>query len=82
MTVAPKRRFSVTIEAGGDTWDDVARTLRDLLPHIEDHGPTCESVSGGCSSGHWVHVAEDPEMTAEKYRAALEAYLAERKAKP
>ena len=73
----PKRRFTVTIEVGGDAWIDVARSLRELLPHIEDHGPKCDSVSGGVSSGHWVHVVEDQEMTPEKYHAALDAYLAE-----
>lgn len=73
----PARRFTVTIEAGGDTWDDIAHALRDLLPHIEEHGPKCDSVSGGCSGGHWVRVIENPEMTPEKYRAALDAYLDE-----
>lgn len=72
----PKRRFIVAIEASGDTWEDVAHSLRDLLPHIEEHGRNCDSVSGGPSSGHWVHVTENPDMTHEKYHEALEAYLA------
>lgn len=76
MSETPKRRFTVTIEAGGDTWQDIAMTLRDLLPHIEEHGPKCDSVGGGVSSGHWVHVVERPEMTPERYHEELDAFLA------
>jgi len=75
--IKPRRRFHVAIVVDGDTWEDVAQSLRELLPHVEEHGPKCDSVSGGYSRGHFVHVVEDPEMTNEKYQAALDAYLAE-----
>jgi len=71
----PQRRFVVTVEVSGDEWEDVKMQLRDLLPHLEDHGPRCDSVGGGVSSGHWVRVVENPEMTNERYHEALDRYL-------
>jgi hypothetical protein len=76
----PRRRFTVEIEVSGDSWEHVQRGLQDLLPHIEDHGPQCSSVSGGYSSGHWIRVTENPEMTPQKYRAEVESYVAGLKA--
>ena len=75
----PRRRWEVRITVGGDTWDDVKWQLRDLLPHIEDHGPECKSVSGSPSSNHVVYVLHDPEMTHERYHEELDRYLATRK---
>lgn len=80
MSTAPKRRFEIEVHVSGDTWDDVKRGVEFLLPHIIDHGPNCNSVGGGCSSGYWVNVVEDPEMTPQLYVSALEAYLAARNA--
>lgn len=80
MAEAPKRRFEVEIHVSGDIWADVIDTLRDLLPHIEEHGPSCDSVSGGPSRGHWVRVTERPEMTHERYHEQLDAYLDELRA--
>lgn len=71
----PKRAFEVEIRVGGDTWEDVARHLRDLMIHIEDHGPRCSSVSGGPSVGSYVDIVERPEMTHERYHEELERYL-------
>lgn len=75
----PRRRFHVDISIDGDTWDDVARQVEELLPHIAEHGPACSSVSGGYAGGHWVHVTERPEVSREAYHAALDAYLEARK---
>lgn len=77
----PRRRFTIRIMVTGDTWEDVAHSLRDLLPHVEEHGPACSSVSGGSSTGHIVEVTEDPEMTHEKYTQELETYLADLRSK-
>lgn len=71
----PKRRFELELHVSGDAWEDVTSTLRDLFPHIEEHGPCCDSVSGGPSRGHWVQVTERPEMTHEKYVSELDVYL-------
>lgn len=70
----PMRCFEVTITVGGDTWEDVRWQLQGILPHIEDHGPDCKSVSGSPTSNHVVHVVHNPEMTNEKYFAAIEAW--------
>ena len=71
----PRRRFTVEIQVSGDDWDDVVQSLRFLLPHVEDHGPACSSVSGGSSSSHVVTVIEDKEMTHAKYAVALDQYV-------
>lgn len=71
----PKRRYTLTIEIGADTWDDVIDDLRHTSQHIEDHGPSCQSVMGGSCGGHIVTVLQNPEMTHEKYMAELDAYL-------
>jgi hypothetical protein len=74
----PKRRFAVEIHVSGDEWADVQHALRDLLSHIEEHGPQCSAVSGGVTSGHWVRVTEDPEQTSQRYHEQLAAYLGSR----
>jgi hypothetical protein len=77
----PRRRYTVIIRVSGDTPEDVGRELDELARHIPDHLPQCNSVGGGCSSGHIVEVIEDPTMTREKYFTALEAFLGAREVK-
>jgi hypothetical protein len=74
----PQRAYTLSIEIGADTWDDVVRDLRELAGHVPDHGPTCASVSGSPSGGHIVTVKHRPDMTHDRYMAELEAYLATR----
>ena len=76
MVEKPHRRFEVTITVSADSWEDASRVIEDLLPHIVDHGPRCNSVSGGYSAGASVDIREDPEMTHERWWEAMEAYLA------
>lgn len=64
----PQRRYKVTITIQGDTWEDAMRELRGIARHVEDHGPECQQVSGGYSTGSIVDVEFDPEMTGDKYR--------------
>jgi len=73
----PRRAFELTIKIGGDTWRDVLRDLLDTARHVEQHGPQCNSVSGGYSTNHIVDVRVDPDMTHDRYVDQLEAYLAE-----
>lgn len=82
MSDKPKRRFELTLGVSGDSWEDVVRAVEDLLPHIVAHGPKCDSVSGSPSSGHWVHVVEDPEQTHERYHQQLEEYLEKKRTQP
>lgn len=71
----PKRAFVLEINIGADKWDDVVHELRELADHIATHGPGCDSVAGGCTSGHWVHIHMDPTMTNERFNAELKAWL-------
>lgn len=73
----PDRRFVVKIEIGGDTADDIESALRQL--HFDWSRGSRGCVSGGCSSSWTVSVRENPEMTHEKYVAALNDYLAQEK---
>lgn len=73
MADKPSRAFELRIAVGGDTWDDIVRELRFLLPHVEAHGQACNSVSGSPSSNHLVTIVHRPEMTHERYMADLEA---------
>lgn len=75
----PQRAYTLSIEIGADTWNDVVRDLRELAGHVEDHGPTCSSVSGSPSCGHVVTVTHRPDMTHDRYMAELEVYLADRR---
>jgi hypothetical protein len=49
------------------------------LPHIEEHGQSCNSVSGGVSSYHSVDIQHRPEMTSERFHEELKAHIAETK---
>ncbi len=75
----PKRKYELSLTISGDLWTDVVQQLRMLLPHIEDHGEQCDSVSGGYSGGHTVQLTVNPEQTHDKFAAELDAYLEARK---
>lgn len=75
----PKRAFELEIRIGGDTWEDVLAHVRDLLPHIEDHGLACNSVSGSPSAYHSVEITQRPEMTHERFIKELDEHIAELK---
>jgi hypothetical protein len=69
----PKRRFTIRIDAGGDTMEDAVRLARELARKIGDGGPV---ITGGYSSGGVAEVIERPEMDHERYCEQLEAHLA------
>lgn len=75
----PHRAFELEITIGGDTWADVLRDVRDLASHIPEHGPACNSVSGGPGGNHIVTVRVDETMTHDRYFKELDAYLEETK---
>lgn len=81
MTTRPHRAFELEIRIGGDTWEDVIHHVRDLLPHIEDHGTACNSVSGSPSAYHSVNIVHRPEMTHERFIEELDAHVAAMKIK-
>lgn len=76
----PHRAYTLSIEIGGDTWEDVMSDLRHIVSHLRDHGEKCSSVMGGPSCGHTIGVRIDPEMTHERYFEMLDTYLAEKNA--
>lgn len=77
MASAPKRRFSVLIDAGGDTREELISLLRHCVDEIEN-GST-ELVSGGCGAGGYFTVVEDAAMTPELYTERLKKYLEEKR---
>lgn len=66
----PQHAFEVTIKIGGNDWDYVLRTMRELATHLEDCGPACSSASGGWDGCHSVNVAQH-DVTPEQYRNEL-----------
>lgn len=63
----PRRCFMLDITIGGDTWEDVIRSLREASECIEYHCPTCKAASAGVSSGWVVEIDHRPDMTNGKY---------------
>jgi hypothetical protein len=76
MSTPPHRRFEVVLRIGADEWNGVLREVDWIRREIEEHGPTCTSVSGGPDSNHIVEIAERPEMTHDRYFEELETHLA------
>lgn len=53
MEPPKQRRFRITITVDADEWHLAARELERVTDHVVDHGPVCNSVSGG-----WSHYPE------------------------
>jgi len=70
---APKRRFEITISAGGDTREDALRLLCQFAEDI--NSGSNGAVSGGVSVGGYYEVTEDPVMTHERYVRELNEHL-------
>lgn len=66
----PKHAFEVQIRIGGDDWEYVMRTLRELVPHLEDHGSDCKMMSGGAGGCHSVDV-QKRDVAPEDYHREL-----------
>lgn len=71
----PKRAFEINIRIGADSWELVKEELERVVAHVIDHGPVCDSVSGGPGGGHVVEIFVTEGMTHERYHAELDAYL-------
>lgn len=69
----PKRRFEITMTVGGDTMKDAVRLIESFADGIM--AGSTNQVSGGYSSGGHFKLTENPDMTHEKYAAALHDYL-------
>lgn len=69
----PKRRFEIFMAVSGDAVEDAARMIAEFAKQILIGQNEC--VSGGCRSGGHFKLTENPDMTHEKYAAALHDYL-------
>ncbi len=73
------RRHEVAIRIGGDTWDDIIRSIEAILFSAETEGPGRNSVSGGPGAG-WVFVDEvNPSVTHDSYFEEVDAWIEQRK---
>lgn len=81
MTERPRRRWTIELVSGGDTFEDASVLLLEMAEHLEEHGAQCDLVHGGARSGGFVRVTENPSMTPAKYVEALDAWLESRSAK-
>lgn len=75
----PRRKYELKVKIGADSWGDLTYELKYLLSHILDHGPQCNSVSGGSNTNHIVEISCNEEMTHDKYIKELNAYLEARR---
>lgn len=76
---APKRRFTLKIEWGSDDREGLVHALRHIAFEIESGAPPDRVISGRPRDGGHYELVEDPDMTHERYMAALDRWLAERK---
>ena len=64
---APHRAFTISINIQGDCWDVALAELERFTKYVRENGEKSDLVSGGYSSGGWVHIRVDPDMTHDKY---------------
>ncbi len=87
--VKPRRRLQMTVTIAADSDDELLSALRDLVD--QQHAAIALgarpgvrgrffTTSPGCSCDG--QVAEDPEMTGERYQQELSAYLRFLEARP
>lgn len=69
-----RRKYLITVEVDGHTFEDAARELLRMADEVHAHGELCNSVGGGGSSGHIVNIDIDPTGSVEKFESELEAY--------
>lgn len=73
----PRRRFEVVVRIGADHWDGVQDMVNYAQDHLSDHRASL--ITGGVSCGMTIQVDIRPEITAERYQAALSEYCARRR---
>lgn len=78
----PRNKYEVTLHVSAADWLAAIRALKDLVDHVDEHGPECSSVSGGGAASHWVDIQHNPEQTPENYARELRAYVDAMRLKP
>ena len=79
MDSPPKRRHRLKLDLHADSLDDMVSAMEGVLHRIyeAENGRTLTVVtSGSPSAGFHLEHTVDESMTAERYRAELDAWLA------
>lgn len=77
MTEKPHRRFQLHLDLEGDDLAALAHSLEQIA--FDVHNGSRGSVSGGVDAGyHWT-LAENADMTHDKYVDAVNVYLGKAK---
>lgn len=79
-TPAPKRAYTLTLEIGADTREELIAALRHIEFTTARGSNSC--TSGGVGWGGWWDIAIQEEMTSERYHAECLAWLATLRSKP
>lgn len=72
----PNRRWTFTLELGGDERQDIIRALYAIGHHLEQGEGQATSTCGGPTSGWHYTLDEDPEMDHDTYFERVSEYLA------
>ena len=75
--VNPRRKYRITLEVEGHTFEAALHELLHMADHIREHGEECSSVGGGGPSSHMVTVNIHPTMTPEQFESDLETWKRE-----
>lgn len=77
MNTKPKRRFHLTMTVQGDTREALIELLSEFYHAIKDRNEPGRLIVGRRrGSGGFYTLAEDSQMTPERYRRELQAHLA------
>ena len=76
-TEPPKRRYTLEIKLGADTWDDLMLDLKGMAYYLHRYEDLekAHCVMGGASSGFTVNLVQDKEMTHDRYFELVDTYL-------
>lgn len=76
----PRRKYVLTIEIGGDSWNDCVQDVAEILRELDQRKDGYNSVMGGYSRGHVVTTEINPDMTPEKYQLELQSWMEKHRA--
>ncbi len=78
----PKRRFGITLTAGGNSLEDIVELLEHIAREMTVNPGIMGSTIGGCDyGGHYDIEDRGEHITPASYRQALEDWLSERRAR-
>lgn len=70
---APKRAYSIEIEVGADTKQDLIGQIKEIIRRLEEG--SIQGVTGGYSVGSHFKLTVDENMTHDKYFEQNERWL-------